>query len=326
MLFQTVTFEEAQLTNSIECEWWNDELIRVIQGPKTVPFFGNALLAWGVKPKDVLTEVLKYDIYGNVARVFLGPKLVVFLVDPQDVEIILSSPVHIDKSPEYRWKSWRQVLGNSSILLAMPLTTDQSCRYFAPWLGEGLLISTGDKWRTHRKIIAPTFHLNVLKSFVPLFFENSTDLVNRLKPEIGKEFDCHDYLSSITVDILLETAMGVRGAQKEKSSFDYAMAVMKWVFFSQLFNRHLTFHDSLLFQAFHHLLQLLIILPSSKTCLAIVSPSNSLWRLSRYNGTVCSVMRSGTSASTKTHCKFFDCSKSKEPWCISLHDISHVSH
>ncbi|XP_058800839.1 cytochrome P450 4g15-like [Phymastichus coffea] len=172
-----------------------------LPGPKTVPFFGNALLAWGVKPEDVLTEVLKYDIYGNVARVFLGPKLVVFLVDPRDVEIILSSPVHIDKSPEYR--------------------------YFAPWLGEGLLISTGDKWRTHRKIIAPTFHLNVLKSFVPLFYENSIDLVNRLKPEVGKEFDCHDYLSSITVDILLETAMGVRGGQKEKSSFDYAMAVMK---------------------------------------------------------------------------------------------------
>ncbi|OXU28285.1 hypothetical protein TSAR_003383 [Trichomalopsis sarcophagae] len=172
-----------------------------LPGPKTVPFFGNALMALGVQPKDVLTEVMKYDIYGNVARAFLGPKLVVFLVDPRDVEIILGSHVHIDKSPEYR--------------------------YFAPWLGEGLLISTGEKWRSHRKIIAPTFHLNVLKSFVPLFYENSIDLVNRLKSEVGKEFDCHDYMSGITVDILLETAMGVRGTQKEKSSYDYAMAVMK---------------------------------------------------------------------------------------------------
>ena len=94
-------------------------------------------------------------------------------------------------------------------------------------MGEGLLISTGEKWRSHRKIIAPTFHLNVLKSFVPLFYENGIDLVNRLKSEVGKEFDCHDYMSSVTVDILLETAMGVRGTQKEKSSFDYAMAVMK---------------------------------------------------------------------------------------------------
>ncbi|XP_014208573.1 cytochrome P450 4g15-like [Copidosoma floridanum] len=172
-----------------------------LPGPKTVPFFGNALLALGVQPKDALNEALKHDIYGNVTRAFIGPKLIVFLIDPRDVEIILSSQVHIDKSPEYR--------------------------FFAPWLGQGLLISTGEKWRNHRKIIAPTFHLNVLKSFVPLFYENGLELVDRLKSEIGKEFDCHDYMSRTTVDILLETAMGISGTQKEKSSFDYAMAVMK---------------------------------------------------------------------------------------------------
>jgi cytochrome P450 family 4 len=60
-------------------------------------------LALGVKPKDVLTEALKYDIYGDVVRVFFGSKLIVFLTDARDVEIILSSPIHIDKSPEYRY-------------------------------------------------------------------------------------------------------------------------------------------------------------------------------------------------------------------------------
>lgn len=59
-------------------------------------------MAWGVRPKDALKKVLEYDVYGNVTRAFIGPKLVVFLVDPRDVEIILSSHVHIDKSDEYR--------------------------------------------------------------------------------------------------------------------------------------------------------------------------------------------------------------------------------
>lgn len=177
------------------------KLGKKLPGPQTIPFLGNALIAVNVKPKDVLSKILELDIYGNVARAFLGPKLVVFLSDPRDVEIILGSHVHIDKSPEYR--------------------------FFKPWLGEGLLINTGEKWRTHRKIIAPTFHLNVLRSFVPYFYENSRDLVMRLKKEGGNEFDVHDYMSSITVDILLETAMGLRGENKEKSGFDYAMAVMK---------------------------------------------------------------------------------------------------
>ena len=75
----------------------------IAEGPPTVPFFGNALMAVRLQPKDVLQKALEYDLYGNVIRAFLGPKLVVFLVDPKDIEIILSSHVHIDKSPEYRY-------------------------------------------------------------------------------------------------------------------------------------------------------------------------------------------------------------------------------
>lgn len=55
--------------------------------------------------------------FGNVIRVWLGSKLIVFLVDADDIEIILNSHVHIDKATEYR--------------------------FFKPWLGEGLLISSG---------------------------------------------------------------------------------------------------------------------------------------------------------------------------------------
>ncbi|XP_011705117.1 PREDICTED: cytochrome P450 4g15-like, partial [Wasmannia auropunctata] len=69
--------------------------------------------------------------------------------------------------------------------------------------------------------------MNILKTFVPLFYENSVDLVNRLREKVGKEFDCHDYLSAVTVDILTETAMGVGKEKRKKTGYDYAMAVMK---------------------------------------------------------------------------------------------------
>ncbi len=139
--------------------------------------------------------------YGSVVRGWIGNKLLVFLCDPRDVEIILNSSVHIDKSDEYR--------------------------FFKPWLGQGLLISTGDLWKSHRKLIAPTFHMNVLKSFVKTFNDNSRNVVKRLEKEIDKEFDVHDYMSEATVDILLETAMGHRRTSENKEGFEYAMAVMK---------------------------------------------------------------------------------------------------
>lgn len=73
------------------------------KGPPTVPLFGNALNSYGSNPEDILKELIRdYHVYGNVARVFIGPRLFVFLIDPVDVEIILSSPIHIDKAPEYK--------------------------------------------------------------------------------------------------------------------------------------------------------------------------------------------------------------------------------
>ena len=57
------------------------------------------------------------EAYGSVVKGVLGGKLYIFLSDPRDIEIILSSHTYIDKSPEYK--------------------------FFKPWLGDGLLISTG---------------------------------------------------------------------------------------------------------------------------------------------------------------------------------------
>jgi len=48
----------------------------------------------------------------------LAAQMVVFIYDPRDVELLLSSHVYIDKASEYK--------------------------FFKPWLGDGLLISTGE--------------------------------------------------------------------------------------------------------------------------------------------------------------------------------------
>ncbi|XP_067641635.1 cytochrome P450 4g15 [Eurosta solidaginis] len=172
-----------------------------LPGPKGLPIIGHLLDVFGPASSVFKTVIRKSAEFENIAKMWIGPQLVVFIYDPRDVEILLSSHVYIDKSSEYK--------------------------FFKPWLGEGLLISTGAKWRAHRKLIAPTFHLNVLKSFIDLFNENSRNVVHKLRSEGGKTFDCHDYMSEATVEILLETAMGVSKKAQDKSGYEYAMAVMK---------------------------------------------------------------------------------------------------
>lgn len=177
------------------------ELAENIPGPAGLPLLGNALEFTGSPHKIFQRMYTRSFEYENVVKMWVGPRLLLFLFHPDDVEQILSSQVYIDKAVEYR--------------------------FFEPWLGNGLLISTGQKWRSHRKLIAPTFHLNVLKSFIDLFNANSRDLIAKLKKEGEKTFDCHDYMSECTVEILLETAMGVSKKTQDKSGLEYAMAVMK---------------------------------------------------------------------------------------------------
>lgn len=66
--------------------------------------------------KNLVAKSMPYDKEGMV-KLWIGPRLMVFLYDPRDVELILSSHVLIDKADDYR--------------------------FFKPWLGNGLLISTG---------------------------------------------------------------------------------------------------------------------------------------------------------------------------------------
>ncbi|XP_059618539.1 cytochrome P450 4g15-like [Phlebotomus argentipes] len=187
-----------------------------LPGPPTLPFVGNAHILVGKNHSEIFEFVLELSNgFGNVIRAFLGNSLVVFLTHPADIEIILNSQVHLDKSDEYR--------------------------FFKPWLGDGLLISSGEKWRSHRKIIAPAFHQNVLKTFVSTFNSNSLAVVEKMREEVGKKmFDVHDYMSAVTVDILLETAMGTERTRKGNEGFNYAMAVMKMC--DILHARHMKFY------------------------------------------------------------------------------------
>ncbi|KAK5643678.1 hypothetical protein RI129_007523 [Pyrocoelia pectoralis] len=175
------------------------KLAKAFPGPKGYPFIGIILEVIG--SSYIFKTVYNYSFKYDIAGVWAGPKLMIFITDPRDIEIILSSHEYIDKSSEYT--------------------------FFRPWLGNGILISTGSTWRAQRKLIAPTFHLNVLKRFVDLFNANSRTTVDKLRKECGNTFDCHDYMSEATVEILLETAMGVSKKIQDRSGYDYAMAVIK---------------------------------------------------------------------------------------------------
>lgn len=99
--------------------------------------------------------------HGKFVRVWLGNQLLLVMVDPKDVEVVLTSTKLITKSDEYE--------------------------FLKPWLNTGLLTSTDQKWISRRKIITPAFHFKILEDFVETFDRQTTILVRKLQVFEGRE-------------------------------------------------------------------------------------------------------------------------------------------
>ncbi|XP_071570996.1 cytochrome P450 4C1-like isoform X2 [Temnothorax nylanderi] len=102
---------------------------------------------------------------------------------PNDLETILSSTKHIEKSLLY------------DVLF--------------PWFGTGLLTSRGAKWHSRRKILTPTFHFNILQHFIQILIEEGENMTKSLK-NAGSTVvkDLVPFFSEHTLNAICETAMG----------------------------------------------------------------------------------------------------------------------
>ncbi|GAB0097244.1 Probable cytochrome P450 4s3 [Sergentomyia squamirostris] len=136
------------------------------------------------------------DKYGKRFAAWFGKDLFLFLTTPDDVKDMLSNPNLLQKSKVYE--------------------------LMQPWLGEGLLTSGGAKWIKNRKLLTPAFHFNILKMYQKSMEECSDILVRKLS-EVADErtVDIETYSTLFTLDVICETAMGVRMNFQENDNAEY---------------------------------------------------------------------------------------------------------
>uniref|UniRef100_A0A182PZ11 Uncharacterized protein n=1 Tax=Anopheles epiroticus TaxID=199890 RepID=A0A182PZ11_9DIPT len=171
-------------------------------GPVAYPLVGNGFLFINKTPAEFLQLLGRLIAqYGKCLRVWLGTQLIVLVTDPKDIEILLSSPKYIEKSSEYD--------------------------FVRPWLGDGLLISSGRKWQMHRKIITPTFHFKILEEFMDIFEQQGNTFVDilRLFAKSGETFDVFPLVALCALDVICESAMGTKVNAQINSESEYVKAV-----------------------------------------------------------------------------------------------------
>lgn len=98
-----------------------------------------------------------------------------------------------------------------------------------PWLGQGLLTSSGQTWFHQRKLITPAFHFGVVDQFSEVMSEKSkvlTEIIEEtLKENPGKPIDIFRLIIRCALDIICETAMGVNMNVQRNYDTDYMNAL-----------------------------------------------------------------------------------------------------
>lgn len=114
--------------------------------------------------------------YGRIFRIWLTLLPYVVLIEPGDIQMVLSSMKHTQKIFFYK------LLDN--------------------FLGKGLITRDVDKWKIHRKILQPAFHLHVLEKFAETFGKCADHLIEKLLERDGKDVNVTVFINNSVYDIL----------------------------------------------------------------------------------------------------------------------------
>ncbi|XP_033117098.1 cytochrome P450 4V2-like [Anneissia japonica] len=180
------------------------QLISQLPGPKSHPLFGHAFQLER-EANAFFMQIMRWTQnhrHFGLFRIWLGFLPCVLTFKAESVEPILKSNKHITKSYMYT--------------------------FLHPWLGTGLLTSTGSKWQTRRKMLTPTFHFKILNDFMDVFNEQAEILVTNLEQKAdGTQFNVFFLLTACVLDIICETAMGESVNAQSDMENEYVKAVLK---------------------------------------------------------------------------------------------------
>ncbi|XP_063914469.1 cytochrome P450 4C1-like [Zophobas morio] len=167
-----------------------------IPGPAAVPLVGTFSLI-NVSKKGFINEIIKQSkTYYPVWKAWTGSELYIVTNRPTDAETVLST--FLDKSNIYK--------------------------NFDEYSKGSILTAEASSWKVNRKLINPSFNLQVINSFLDAYIRYTTELVDILEKTAGTEqTDIIKYTWRTTLDNVIET-LGDSEPSLHKNRYDFIVA------------------------------------------------------------------------------------------------------
>ncbi|XP_066250521.1 probable cytochrome P450 4aa1 [Euwallacea similis] len=198
-----------RLKNYLRSVW----LALNLPGPRALPVLGNALT---ITDTDALVKIATNisQLYAPLCRTWMFFLPIIIVYEPEDLKAILSNTKVSDKNFFY------------SVMHT--------------FIGDGLITSTGSKWRKHRKLIQPLFQNNLLEGYLETF----TEMSSKMLEELCKGPDTLGITKSINtaiLNILHKAILGVTLTSEQETPFRRGeLLIIKrvlkpWLLFESIF-------------------------------------------------------------------------------------------
>jgi cytochrome P450 len=148
-------------------------------GPSGEPLFGSGR-KYADDPLRFLTAMERS--YGDIARFDLGRLETYTIADPDAIERILVSEADAYRKPDFQGDA----LGDL--------------------LGEGLLLSEGDRWESQRELANPAFAMNRLAGFTDRIVDHADAHLDGWTD--GEVVDVEAEMTRVTLDVIVDLMLG----------------------------------------------------------------------------------------------------------------------